>query len=66
MDPSKAAVERILTVWEAADILRISKSKMYEMIHDNEVPYVRLGGRFIVPEKSLYEWIHKQVTGGYL
>ena len=56
--------ERILSVSEAAKILRISKSKTYEMVRDNLLPHVRLGGRYIVPEKALYEWINRITTGG--
>lgn len=37
--------ERILTVKEAAAILRISPSKLYQLIREKSVPHVLLGGR---------------------
>ncbi len=64
MSTSQGTSERILSVVEAAKILRLSKSKTYELIHDNQLPHVRLGGRYIVPEKALYEWIRRITTGG--
>ncbi len=43
MSTSQGTSERILSVVEAAKILRLSKSKTYELIHDNQLPHVRLG-----------------------
>ena len=34
----------LITVDEAAKLLRISRSKLYQMIARGEVPHVRLGG----------------------
>lgn len=55
---------RILTVKEAAAILRISQSKLYQMVKDGKVPHVSLGGRVIFPEARLMEWVNKSVSGG--
>lgn len=56
--------ENLLSVIEAAEILRISKTKAYTMIHDNELPHVKMGGRIVVPEKAIYKWIRKRTIGG--
>lgn len=56
--------QRILTVKEAAAILRVSKSKLYQMVKDNQVPYVALGGRIIFPEGKLMEWVNASICGG--
>lgn len=55
---------RILTVKEAASILRVSKSKLYQMVKEGKVPHVSLGGRIIFPEAKLMEWINASVCGG--
>lgn len=55
---------RILTVKEAAAILRVSQSKLYQMVKDGEVPHVSLGGRIIFPETCLMEWVNASVCGG--
>lgn len=55
---------RILTVKEAAAILRVSQSKLYQMVKDGKVPHVSLGGRIIFPETRLMEWVNASVCGG--
>lgn len=56
--------ERILTVKEAASILRISQSKLYQMTKEEKVPHLLLGGRIVIPEKQLRAWIDASVCGG--
>lgn len=57
--------ERILTVKEAASILRISQSQLYKMTKEKLVPHLMLGGRIVIPEKQLRAWIDSSVSGGY-
>lgn len=64
MSTSQGTSERILSVVEAAKILRLSKSKTYELIHDNQLPHVRLGGRYIVPEKDTYPHVVSDMQEG--
>jgi len=56
--------ERILTVREAAEILRVSQSKLYQLAKDEKVPHLLLGGRIVIPEKQLRAWIDASVCGG--
>lgn len=56
--------QRILTVKEAATILRVSQSKLYQMAKEEKVPHLILGGRIVIPEKSLENWINASVCGG--
>lgn len=55
---------RILTVKEAAALLRISTSKLYQLVRENAVPHVELGGRVVIPEKQLFQWLDAAVCGG--
>jgi len=56
--------DRILTVKEAATILRVSQSKLYQMAKEGKVPHLLLGGRIVIPEKQLRAWIDASVCGG--
>jgi excisionase family DNA binding protein len=52
-------VQKLLTVAEVADILGISKVKVYDLLK-NGLPSVKIGGaRRIQPEK-LQAWIERQ------
>lgn len=57
---------QFLTIKEAAEILRISKSKLYELAKDGQVPNIKLGGRIVIPENQLMTWIDRVTTGGAL
>jgi len=46
---------RVLTVDEAAKILRISRSLAFAAIHAGDIPHVRIGRRILVPAHRLRE-----------
>lgn len=52
--------ERYLTVSEAADFLNIVKGSLYNMVHQNKVPYHKSGKRVLFKKSELSEWL---VTG---
>lgn len=56
--------QTVLTVKEAAEILRISSSKTYQMIRENRLPHIKMGQRYVVPKKRLMEWVELTVQGG--
>ena len=56
--------QKLLTVKEAAVLLRISASKLYQLVRADEVPHVCLGGRVVIPVKHLSVWIEQTVKGG--
>ncbi len=43
----------VLTVEEAAEVLRISRGSAYEAIRANEIPHVRIGRTIRVPRHAL-------------
>lgn len=49
----------MMSVKEAAKFLKISKGKMYEMIRQNEVPYVAVGKRKLISKQELLKWIEE-------
>lgn len=54
----------LLTTGEAARALRISRSRLYEMLARNEIPgVVRIGRSVRIRRQSLEEWVNSQVIG---
>ena len=49
-----------LNAREAAEILRISKSKVYELARTESFPAVRIGKRVVIPRDKLIEWMNGQ------
>jgi len=48
---------RFLTVAEVAAVMRVSKMTVYRMVHAGELPAVRVGRSFRVPEKAVQEYL---------
>jgi excisionase family DNA binding protein len=48
---------RFLTVAEVAAIMRVSKMTVYRLVHGGELPAVRVGRSFRVPEQAVHEYL---------
>jgi len=46
-----------MTVAEVASALRVSKMTVYRLVHSGELPAVRVGRSFRVPEKAVQEYL---------
>lgn len=44
---------RFLTVAEVADMMRVSKMTVYRLVHSGELPAIRFGRSFRVPESAV-------------
>jgi excisionase family DNA binding protein len=57
--PSDAplAQVRFLTVAEVAALMRVSKMTVYRLVHSGEIPAVRVGRSFRVPEKAVHDYL---------
>ena len=53
----------LLKPTEAADVLGIGRSKIYEMLRSGEVPSIRLGSVLRVPVDKLREWLAERTEG---
>jgi excisionase family DNA binding protein len=54
-------LERLLTVAEVAEYLRLSKAQVYAMIARKEIPAIRISERrIVVSENDLVRWVQKQ------
>lgn len=52
---------QFLTVAEVATLMRVSKMTVYRLVHSGELPAVRVGKSFRVPEKA----VHAYLEGAY-
>ena len=54
-----------LTVPEAAEIVGVSRAKMYELVRRKDFPTVKLGTRILVSAKGLEAWVDEQAKKGW-
>jgi excisionase family DNA binding protein len=57
---AEAAQPSLLTVSEAARLLRISRNLCYELIAQDRLPHIRLGRRILVHRYGLEQWIARE------
>ena len=68
--PQKAEARTIvadglMTISEAAEYLSISRSKLYEMMDDGELAYVKLGRCRRIERRELIDLVARELRGGY-
>jgi len=51
------APPRFMTVAEVAEVTRVSRMTVYRMVHAGELPAVRVGRSFRVPEAAVQQLI---------
>ena len=63
MTPERQLAEvRFLTVAEVASIMRVSKMTVYRLVHAGDLPAVRVGRSFRVPEDA----VDRYLRGSYV
>jgi excisionase family DNA binding protein len=59
--PAEVAADGVfaefLTVAEVASVMRVSKMTVYRMVHGGDLPAVRVGRSFRVPEKAVHDYL---------
>ena len=55
---------RYLTVAEVADMMRLSRMTVYRLVHSGELPAVRVGRSFRVPQDALDAYLAASSTPG--
>ena len=48
---------KFLTVAEVAAVMRVSKMTVYRLVHNGELPAVRVGRSFRVPEQAVHDYL---------
>ncbi|MCP2365756.1 excisionase family DNA binding protein [Nonomuraea thailandensis] len=63
--PRSSAGERplsevnFLTVLEVATLMQVSKMTVYRLVHSGELPAIRVGRSFRVPEQAVYDYMRE-------
>lgn len=61
--PESALAEmRFLTVAEVAELMRVSRMTVYRLVHSAELPAVRVGRSFRVPERAVHDYLRAAFT----
>ncbi|MFC1982484.1 helix-turn-helix domain-containing protein [Chloroflexota bacterium] len=58
MNPNESLV---LTVGEAAKLLRLSKTTTYDQIRQGSIPSIRIGKRILVPRAALMHMLEETI-----
>jgi excisionase family DNA binding protein len=61
MSPAERPLAEVkfLTVAEVATAMRVSKMTVYRLVHSGELPAVRVGRSFRVPEQAVHDYLDK-------
>lgn len=51
-----------LTVAEVADLMRVSKMTVYRLVHAGELPAVRFGRSYRVPQTAVTEALQRPIA----
>ena len=53
-----------LNVATVAKVLGISPSSGYELMHETDLPVLKIGNRMVVPKEKFVEWVLRHIQGG--
>jgi excisionase family DNA binding protein len=48
---------KLMTINEAAEFLRISRSTIYKMVMNKSIPFIKLPGRLLFDQEELQNWL---------
>ena len=51
---------KLLTVFEASAILKLTRGALYQMIARREIPYIKMGRRVRFLDNDITEWLTRQ------
>ena len=50
----------IYTIPEVAEYLKMSKSKLYDLVKRKKIPYIRIGRNVRIRQSDLDEWLEEK------
>ena len=50
-----------LNAQSVADVLGVSPSSAYELMHEKDFPSLRIGNRLVVPKEHFRSWVERNV-----
>ena len=57
MERSDGIRPLVYTTDEVMRLLRVGRTKLYEMVSRNEIPVRRAGRKLLFPRQSLHDWL---------
>ena len=57
-------MDRLLTVKDVSDKLRVGKSTVYRWVHYDYIPHVKLGSSVRFDERALERWLRSKERSG--
>ena len=63
-DAGNFANAHFMTVAEVAEVMRVSKMTVYRLVHSGELPAVRFGRSYRVPESAVEEYLRTARVDG--
>lgn len=64
-DPDELVDAGLLRVPEVAEMLAVSKSTIYLLMENGEMPYVRVRGARRIPKRAVTEYAKAMLQGGW-
>ena len=52
-------MEKIYTVPEVAEYLKMSKSKVYDLVKKKKIPFIKIGRNVRIRQSDLLKWLEK-------
>ena len=65
LDRAELVADGLVTVQEAAQFLSISRSKLYELMDNGELTFVKLGRSRRIPRRALVDLAASGLQGGW-
>ena len=56
----EAAVDRLLTVQEICNLLRVRKTYVYSLTHQRKIPHIKIQGQLRFRQSAIDEWLRSQ------
>ena len=47
-----------------ANLLGVSTTAAYELMHEKDFPVLKIGSRMVVPKEKFKEWVEDKISGG--
>ncbi len=61
---SSPGTKMTLSVREAAELIGISKPKMYELIREGEIPSIHIGKKIVIARQAFLDWLSEGDNNG--
>lgn len=62
INPEQQEESLLLNVRDGARLLRVSRSRVYELVHSRPIPSIRFGKRILIPRATLTKFIEEAAS----